>query len=119
MKTQPFKWTPSSLTWLVLLIVGFVLMVVRLARSEDARLMVEKRGLDVVVFVTNGVPAVQYQIFTSPDNTVASTNWYYWNRVYSIEYGNGEKIVYNHMALTNQAASKPYRFFQIRGVLPD
>ena len=89
------------------------------AFASEARLMVEKRGLDVVVFVTNGVPAVQYQIFTSPDNNVASTNWYYWNRVYSIEFGNGEKLVYNHLALSNQAASKPYRFFQIRGVLPD
>jgi hypothetical protein len=83
--------------------------------AQEAKLNIERRGADVVIYVTGGTNTVQYQIWTSPDNTVNSTNWYYWNRAYP----GREFIVYNHLAAPNTAASKPQRFFQIRGVLPD
>jgi hypothetical protein len=81
----------------------------------QATLKIESRGNDVILYVAGGISNVQYQIWTSPDNTVTSTNWYYWNRAYPLK----EFVVFNHLATTNQAASKPQRFFQIRGVLPD
>ena len=104
-----------------LLVAGLLLILAAKAKSEEAKLNIERRGADVVLYVSGGTTNVQYQIFTSPDNTVTSTNWYYWRRAYSVSFppGYGEILVYDHTAPTNAAVSKPHRFFQIRGVLPD
>jgi hypothetical protein len=83
--------------------------------ASEAILNIEHRGGDVVLFVTGGTSNVQYQVFTSPDNAVESTNWYYWRRAYSMDFKPyGEMLVYG----TN-TSQQPRRFFQIRGVLPD
>lgn len=88
--------------------------------AAEARLNIERRGNNVVLYVTGGTSNVQYQVWSAPnpDNDVASTNWYYWRRVYSRDYlsnpAYGEVLVYG----TN-TSMQPKRFFQIRGVLPD
>lgn len=97
------------------LVLGLLALLAVRCFGEEARLHIERRGADVVLYVAGGTNTVQYQIWTSPDNTVTSTNWYYWNRAYPLK----EFVVFNHLATTNQAAGKPQRFFQIRGVLPD
>ena len=75
---------------------------------------------EVVLFITGGTSNVQYQIYTSPDNTINNTNWYYWRREYSRTfYNTGDVLVYSPSYPPGTAASKPMRFFQIRGVLPD
>lgn len=86
--------------------------------DTEAVLNIERRGGDVILYITGGTSNVQYQVFTSPDNKLESTNWYYWRRSYSRDFvanpGYGEMLVYG----TN-TSQQPKRFFQIRGVLPD
>lgn len=65
---------------------------------------------DVIMHISGGTNNVQYQIFTTPDNNVVSTNWYYWRRAYP----NTEILV--------TSTNTPWRtqgIYQIRGVLPD
>lgn len=88
--------------------------------AAEAALHIERRGGDVILYITGGTSNVQYQIWTAPnpDHNVASTNWYYWRWIYSRDFvaqpGYGEVLVYG----TN-TSQQPRRFFQIRGVLPD
>jgi len=85
------------------------------AAASEAVLHVEQRGSDVVLFITGGTSNVQYQVFTSPDNNVTSTNWYYWRHAYSTSFKPyAEMLVYGP-----NTSQQPRRFFQIRGLLPD
>lgn len=83
--------------------------------QSPASLHVEQRGGDTLLYVTGGTSNVQYQIWTSPDNKVDSTNWYYWRRTYSTNYSPYAEILINGTNTTY----RPQRFFQIRGILPD
>lgn len=81
----------------------------------QATLNVERRGSDVVLFITGGTSNVQYQIWTTPnpDQNVAATNWYYWRHAYSSTYHPyAEMIIYGE-----NTSKQPLRFFQIRGIV--
>lgn len=85
--------------------------------GAEAVLNIERRGGEVVLFVTGGTSNVQYQVWTAPnpDHNIAATNWYYWRRAYSASFH-----PYSEMVVYGELTSKqPQRFFQIRGVLPD
>lgn len=99
------------------LLLGFFLCASASLRllAAEAVLNIERRGGDVILFITGGTSNVQYQVFTSPDNNVNSTNWYYWRRAYSMDFKPyGEMLVY-----ATNTSQQARRFFQIRGVLPD
>lgn len=103
------------------ILIGLVVVLLAYACcAAEAALQIERRGNDVVLYITGGTSNVQYQIWTAPnpDHNVAATNWYPWRRAYSRDFlanpGHGEMLVYG----TN-TSQQPRRFFQIRGVLPD
>lgn len=86
--------------------------------SAEPALTIQNRTNGVFLWISGGTSNVQYQIFTSPDNKVASTNWYYWRRAYSIDFLSDTNAGQILLTSTNT----PWRtqgFFNIRGVLPD
>jgi len=86
--------------------------------GAEAQLNIERRGSDVVLYVTGGTSNVQYQVWTPDNHALPGTNWYYWRRIYSRDFlsnpAYGEVLVYGP-----NTSQQPKRFFQIRGVLPD
>lgn len=100
--------------WRVIVAVS-VISVCFCASATEARLNIEARGSDVLLWVSGGTSNVQYQIYTSPDNNAESANWYYWRRAYSADFK-----AYSEILVTS--TNTPWRtrgFYQIRGVLPD
>lgn len=94
-----------------------VLLVPLASFGSEAVLNIERRGGDVILYITGGVSNVQYQVWTAPnpDHNVAATNWYYWRRTYSSSFHPyAEMLVYGE-----NTSKQPQRFFQIRGILPD
>lgn len=95
-----------------------VFMAMAAIAQTPAKLVVEQRGSDVVLYVTGGTSNVQYQVWTPADNKLAGDQWYYWRRIYSRDFlsnhGYGEVLIYGE-----NTSKQPMRFFQIRGVLPD
>jgi len=114
--------TKDRLCFAIFVLVA-ALCVARKCCGAEARLNIQPRGSDAVVFVTDGTSNVQYQVWTSNDHTINSTNWFPWRRAYSVTFlantNSGEMLVYSPASPPGAAARQPQRFFQIRGVLPD
>ena len=96
-----------------------VLLVPLASFGGEAVLNIERRGGDVILYITGGTSNVQYQVWTPANNNLAqSDQWYYWRRIYSRDFlsnpGYGEVLVYGE-----NTSKQLRRFFQIRGVLPD
>lgn len=116
-----FKSTPPrhlELSWWLELYVWLALLTIHCGGfAAEAVLRIERRGSDVVLFITGGTSNVQYQVWTAPnpDHNVAATNWYYWRHAYSATfYPYAEMLVYGE-----NTSKQPLRFFQIRGIVPD
>lgn len=84
--------------------------------QTPAKLNIAPRPEGWVLFVSGGTSNVQYEVWTSSDFNVVSTNWYYWRHVESRDFLSkpeyGEVLVYG----TN-TSYRSRSFYQIRGVV--